>query len=380
MILTSGQEKGLKIAVERYKNKEPYTVIAGPAGSGKSSLVRFIIDTVDIPEEQVVYIAYTGKASLVLRNKGCENSLTAHKLLYHAKEKPDGTYEFKPKKYLDGNYKIIVLDECSMLPEEMWELLLSHKVHVLALGDNEQLPPVSGDSKILDHPHVILDEIVRQALDSPIIRLSVDIRAGKWLEYGGVKECRVIPQEKVTDRLLLGADQILCGKNITRHYLNERLRKIKYGDQYANFPLNEDKVICLRNEWNVIGSGGDPLVNGMIGTINNIQLLENDNLYKPKMIADFSSDSNGIYRNLHMDYKIFTEKETTVNKDNWMQYPKNLRAYEFDYGYAVTVHKFQGSEAEKVIVYDEWLGDKDYHRRWLYTAVTRSSKMLVVVK
>lgn len=380
MILTSGQEKGLKIAVERYKNKEPYTVIAGPAGSGKSSLVRFIIDALDIPEEQVVYIAYTGKASLVLRNKGCENSLTAHKLLYHAKEKPDGTYEFKPKKYLDGNYKIIVLDECSMLPEEMWELLLSHKVHVLALGDNEQLPPVSGDSKILDHPHVILDEIVRQALDSPIIRLSVDIRAGKWLEYCGVKECRVIPQEKVTDRLLLGADQILCGKNITRHYLNERLRKIKYGDQYANFPLNEDKVICLRNEWNVIGSGGDPLVNGMIGTINNIQLLENDNLYKPKMIADFSSDSNGIYRNLHMDYKIFTEKETTVNKDNWMQYPKNLRAYEFDYGYAVTVHKFQGSEAEKVIVYDEWLGDKDYHRRWLYTAVTRSSKMLVVVK
>lgn len=380
MILTAGQEKGLKIAVERYKNKEPYTVIAGPAGSGKSSVVRFIIDALEIPEEQVVYIAYTGKASLVLRNKGCENSCTAHKLLYHAKEKPDGTYEFKPKKYLDGNYKIIVLDECSMLPEEMWELLLSHKVHVLALGDNEQLPPVSGDSKILDHPHVVLDEVVRQALDSPIIRLSVDIRTGKWLEYGGTKECRVIPQEKVTDRLLLGADQILCGKNITRHCLNERLRKIKFGDQYSNMPLNGDKVICLRNEWNALSSDDDPLVNGMIGTINNIQLSEDDKLYKPKMTADFISDSNGTYHNLHMDYKIFTEKETTVNKDNWMQYPKNLRAYEFDYGYAVTTHKFQGSEAEKVVVYDEWLGDRDYHRRWLYTAATRSSKMLVVVK
>ena len=380
MILTAGQEKGLRIAVERYKNKEPYTVIAGPAGSGKSSVVRFIIDALKVPEEQVVYIAYTGKASLVLRNKGCENSCTAHKLLYHAKEKPDGTYEFKPKKYLDGNYKIIVLDECSMLPEEMWELLLSHKVHVLALGDNEQLPPVSGDSKILDHPHVVLDEVVRQALDSPIIRLSVDIRAGKWLAYGGTKECRVIPQEKVTDRLLLGADQILCGKNITRHCLNERLRKIKFGDQYSNMPLNGDKVICLRNEWNALSSDDDPLVNGMIGTINNIQLSEDDKLYKPKMTADFISDSNGTYHNLHMDYKIFTEKETTVNKDNWMQYPKNLRAYEFDYGYAVTTHKFQGSEAEKVVVYDEWLGDRDYHRRWLYTSVTRASKMLVVVK
>ena len=89
MILTKGQEKGLKVAVERYRNHEPYTVIAGPAGSGKSSLVKFIIDALNLPEDKVVYITYTGKASLVLRNKGCENAITAHKLLYHAKEKPD---------------------------------------------------------------------------------------------------------------------------------------------------------------------------------------------------------------------------------------------------------------------------------------------------
>lgn len=379
MILTNGQEQGMKIAIQRYKNKEPYTVITGPAGSGKTSLVRFIIDALNIPEHKVVYIAYTGKASLVLRNKGCYNSLTAHKLLYHAKEKPDGTYEFKPKSRLDDDYKVIVLDECSMLPEEMWLLLLSHGVHVLALGDREQLPPISGDSKILDHPHVVLDEIVRQALDSPIIRLSVDIREGKWIEYGGPKECRIIPKDNISDKLLIGADQILCGKNITRHCLNEKLRRIKFGERYSHTPLDGDKVICLKNEWNSVGSNGDPLVNGMIGTISNIK-LQKSSLYNPKMVADFTSDSNGDYHSLHMDYKIFTEKEATVNKDNWMMYPKNSRAYEFDYGYAVTVHKFQGSEAEKVIVYDEWIGDAEFHRRWLYSAVTRSSKMLVVAK
>ena len=379
MVLTNGQEQGVKIAVQRYKNKEPYTVITGPAGSGKTSLVRFIIDALNIPEYKVAYIAYTGKASLVLRNKGCYNSLTAHKLLYHAKEKPDGTYEFKPKSRLDDDYKVIVLDECSMLPEEMWLLLLSHGVHVLALGDREQLPPISGDSRILEHPHVILDEIVRQALDSPIIRLSVDIREGKWIEYGGPKECRIMPKDNISDKLLIGADQILCGKNITRHCLNEKLRMIKFGERYSNTPLDGDKVICLKNEWNLVGSNGDPLVNGMIGTISNIR-LQKSSLYNPKMVSDFTSDSNGDYHSLHMDYKIFTEKETTVNKDNWMMYPKNQRAYEFDYAYAVTVHKYQGSEAEKVIVYDEWLGDADYHRKWLYTAVTRSSKMLVVAK
>jgi exodeoxyribonuclease-5 len=379
MTLTKGQEQGLKIAVERYRRREPYTVIAGVAGAGKSTLVQFIIDALKLREEDVVYIAYTGRASLVLRNKGCANAITAHKLLYRSKEKPDGTYQFIPKAFLDYKYKMIVLDEASMLPEEMWQLLLSHKIHVLALGDAEQLPPVQGNSTILNAPHVVLHEVVRQALDSPIIRLSVDIREGKWIEYGGPKECRVMSEEQVSDKLLAGADQVLCGKNITRHCLNERMRHIQFGERYVDKPLNGDKVICLKNEWSVLGSNDEPLVNGMIGTINNVS-LHDGKFYKPEMIADFKSDNDGLYRRLQMDYKIFTEKETTVNKDNWMQFPKNIRAYEFDYGYAVTVHKFQGSEAEKVVVYDEWLGDRDFHRKWLYTAVTRASKMLVVVK
>jgi exodeoxyribonuclease-5 len=238
---------------------------------------------------------------------------------------------------------------------------------------------VSGNSTILDNPHVVLDEIVRQALDSPIIRLSADIRNGQYLEYGGPKECRVIPSNKVSDKLLIGADQILCGKNITRHCLNERLRKIMFGEQYAAHPLEGDKVICLKNEWGVIGSNGEPLVNGAIGTISNIRFQEG-RLYKTEMIADFTSDNGGFYKDLKMDYKIFTEKESTVNKDNWMMFPKNERAYEFDFAGAITIHKSQGSQFDKVIVYDEWLGDAEFHRKLLYTGITRARKMLVVVK
>lgn len=379
MILTNGQEKGLRIAVERYKANKPYTVIAGYAGTGKSTLVQFIIDVLGVHEDDVVYVAYTGKASLVLKNKGCDNTMTAHRLLYYAKEKPDRTYEFKPKKSLEHDYKIIVLDECSMLPQEMWELLLSHHVHVIALGDPGQLPPIDGISTILDHPHVMLDEVVRQAQDNPIIRLSMDIRAGKWIDYGGPKECRIISQEQVSDKLLLGADQILCGKNITRHVLNDRMRKIKFGEECSSSPVDNDKIICLHNEWQVLGSNEEPLVNGMIGTVSNIE-LHKDRMYNPKMIANFTSDNGGFYESLHMDHKIFTDKETTINKDNWWKYKNVPKAYEFDYGYAITVHKFQGSEAEKVIVFDEWLGDRDYHCKWLYTAATRSSKMLVIVK
>ena len=97
MILTNKQEQGLKIAVERYKNREPWTCISGFAGTGKSTLIKFIIAALNIPPEQVCYVAYTGKAAQVLKQKGCPNPITAHKLLYKAKPMPNGTYKFVPK-------------------------------------------------------------------------------------------------------------------------------------------------------------------------------------------------------------------------------------------------------------------------------------------
>ena len=135
MILTKKQEEGLKIAIERYKNKEPYTCIAGYAGTGKSTLVKFIVSALNIDPEDVCYVAYTGKASLVLKEKGCPNAMTAHRLLYQSFPKKDGTFFHKVKRPLDHNYKLIIVDEISMLPQQMWELLLTHHIHVIALGD-----------------------------------------------------------------------------------------------------------------------------------------------------------------------------------------------------------------------------------------------------
>ena len=133
--LTNKQEEALKLAVARYMMGMPYTVIAGYAGAGKSTLVKFIISALNIPEEEVAYVAYTGKAANVLKNKGCPNATTAHKLLYHAKQTKNGNYIFSPKRVLDKQYKLIVVDEVSMLPQELWYQLLSHGVYILAMGD-----------------------------------------------------------------------------------------------------------------------------------------------------------------------------------------------------------------------------------------------------
>ena len=125
LILTSKQQLGLKIAIERYKNKEPYTCIAGFAGTGKSTLIKFIVEALGLDvEKDVAYCAFTGKAATVLQQKGCQNATTIHKLLYKAKPMPNGTYSFIPKPFGTLGYKALIIDEVSMVPRPMWELLL----------------------------------------------------------------------------------------------------------------------------------------------------------------------------------------------------------------------------------------------------------------
>ena len=133
MVLTPKQEEALKLAVNRYNVGMPYTVIAGYAGAGKSTLVKFIVSALGFEEDDIAYVAYTGKAANVLKQKGCPNAMTAHKLLYYAKRNPNGTYKFSPRTTLEHNYKLIVVDEISMLPNELWELLLSHSIRTTFL-------------------------------------------------------------------------------------------------------------------------------------------------------------------------------------------------------------------------------------------------------
>ena len=183
MELTTKQKEGLEIAVRRYKEHKKYTCVAGYAGTGKSTLISFIIDALGVDKDnEVCYVAFTGKAATVLRAKGCANATTAHRLLYYARPKADGGFIFikRPKEEFK-HLKVIVVDEVSMLPKEMWELLLSRGVYVLATGDPGQLPPIDPDTDnhVLDEPHIFLDEIMRQAQDSEIIRLSMWVREGR---------------------------------------------------------------------------------------------------------------------------------------------------------------------------------------------------------
>lgn len=389
MTLTTKQEEGLKIAIERYKNHEPWTCIAGYAGTGKSTLVKFIVNALDIDEDYVCYIAYTGKAAKVLREKGCPNAMTAHRLLYQSFPRADGTFYHKIKRPLDWPYKLIIVDEISMLPKEIWELLLSHKIHVICLGDPFQLPPIGEDNQVLYNPHIFLDEIMRQAQESEIIRLTMDIRNGKSLSLFKGNEVQVIDQKDMVGGMYGWADQIIVAKNITRRDVNTGMRKMLF-DVEDNTPVEGDKIICLRNDWETVTEAGDVLVNGTIGTLSNIRFNHNHPFLKPQMIADFLPDDytdldvqtsphDLYFRDLNIDYKLLTTGEPTVTEKNFKRFPKQFRPLTFDYGYCITCHKAQGSEYDKVLVLEEFLRGND-HDRWLYTAATRAKEKLVIVR
>ena len=335
-------------------------------------MVQYIIKELNIPENNIAYVAYTGKAALVLKNKGCPGATTAHKLLYHTTELPDGTFKHTPKLKPDKQLKLIVVDEVSMLEKEQWNILMGWGIHVICLGDPFQLPPIGEDNGVLQHSHIFLDEVMRQAQDSEIIRLSMDIRAGKPLALFKGKDVRIVPKDTISDRLISTADIVLCGKNATRYYLNQRIRRVVWGEQYKDEPIEGDKIICLKNYWNK----GD-LANGLIGKIDCIT-KNSDFILKTKLMADFETDDD-YFGNLSMDYQLFVDGKPLVNQDNWKMYPKEIRPMEFDYAYSITVHKSQGSEYGKVVLFNEYLGrDREQYLRWLYTGVTRSSEKLVI--
>lgn len=392
MILTRKQEEGLKIAVERYHSREPWTCIAGYAGSGKSTLIKFIIQALDVEPEEVAYVAFTGKAATVLKQKGCANAVTAHKLLYKSIPKSDGKYIFKPKLALDEDYKVIVVDEVSMLPKTMWDLLLSHKIYVLAMGDPEQLPPINKDEDnlVLSKPHVFLDEIMRQAQESEIIQLSMHIREGKPLStfQCNQQQVQILSPKDLVQGVYEWPDQILCGTNAKRNEINNIIRSL---NGYSLEPMIDDKIISLKNHWEVYSKNENPLTNGAIGNITNIR---KETISVPRyiyskpidvLVVDFKNEEDDAYSNICIDYKALVTGEKTLSpkQEFLMNRSKILpeAPYEFAYGYAITTHKAQGSEWDNVLVFEERFPfDVFEHRRWLYTAVTRASKKLVIVR
>ena len=393
MILTKCQERGLKIAIERYRQGYKFTTISGYAGSGKTTLVRFIVEALNISEDRVCYCAFTGKAAEVLRKKGNKNACTLHKLLYESIPKPTGGFFRKPKQTLD--YDIIIADEISMIPKSLMELLFKHQVYVICLGDPFQLPPIDKDedNHLLDNPHIFLDEIMRQEEDSEIIQLTMKIRNQEPIDYFNGNEVKIIPYSDLNTGVLQWGDQILTATNAKRQAINNQMRALQ---GRTGEPVDGDKIICLRNYWDDSSLNGDALINGTIGILQNSfqtwreipRFVQSDIRKFDVLVGDLViPETNDIYQMTEMDRQMIITGEKCCDWRLSYKLGKLRPKYgeivpkEFTYAYAITTHKSQGSEWPKVVVLEEKFPfDKVEHARWLYTACTRSSEKLVLVR
>jgi exodeoxyribonuclease V len=207
--LTPDQTAAIRGAVAWYReHQKPYFQISGLAGTGKTSIIRYIIDDLGLDERDLVlYGAYTGKAARVLSNKGL-NAETLHSLCYRLVSSSKGQMTWKLNENSPiANAALLVVDECSMLNDDLLNDILSFGTPVIFLGDHGQLPPIEGRSRLtIEKPDAILEKIHRQAADNPIIRIAHDIRAGKIIRCGDYGTVRKIRRRELDTQQLLATD------------------------------------------------------------------------------------------------------------------------------------------------------------------------------
>lgn len=377
----------------------------GYAGTGKTTLAKHLAEGVD---GDVQFGAFTGKAASVLRSKGCHNATTIHSMIYHSRDKStsylrelEEELEKLEKQLQDKGERIdehpmvtrlrrdiadeqknasqplfvlnplapvkdaslIVIDECSMVNAQMGEDLLSFGVKVLVLGDPAQLPPVGGAGYFTENvrPNVMLTEIHRQAEDSAIIRLATQVRLGSPIPVGEWGPGTVVHPEgtKLSTEEMLSYDQVLVGRNATRRAANSKFRKLHgFHDKY---PEEGDRLVCLRNNHDI------GLLNGSIFYVTDVEGVMDCKVHMSVRPEDD-----------HSSLEVAAHEQPFFGES--IPFYERSEAQEFDFGYALTCHKAQGSQWKSVCIFDESFCFRKDSQRWLYTAITRAAEKVTVVR
>lgn len=347
---------------------DPVFRLFGFAGTGKTTLARKLAEDVG---GTVLYAAFTGKAALQLRKKGCEGASTIHSLIYKPQVcEQTGEASFVLNKDCElASASLLIVDEVSMVDEQTARDLLRFGKKILVLGDPAQLPPVKGEGFFINaEPDVMLTEVHRQAQDNPITRMSMDIREGRGLLPGSYGESLIVRRRDIRGdhlrELVLSADQLLCGLNRTRAAFNTRIRNLKgLGSADDDWqPAVGDRLICLRN------NREKHLFNGGLWKVKQV----GHQLKHFEMVAVSEDEERAPAR-------IRVRKEFFNGTEGQLDWRLRRESDEFTYGWAITCHKSQGSEWPNVIVFDESGAFREAQANWLYTAVTRAAEKVTVV-
>lgn len=380
--LSLQQKQAIDSILGWYKDpKLQFLTLGGYAGTGKTTLMGYLTNLLHKDRKlRIAFCSFTGKASRVLNRKlldvkalGAKDYIgTIHRLIYKAiVDDNDNVIGWEKLPLEDFKYDLIVVDEASMVTQDIWRDLLSFQVPILAVGDHGQLPPISGKFNLMESPNLKLEEIYRQEENNPIIKVSEIAR-----KYGSIPYQEFSPvvkklnkqdpdtQSDIGDMFESIDDNtmILCGYNRTRVNLNKSIRQMHF--ESPN-PQVGDRVICLKN------NRLEDIYNGMTGTILMIDREGNEEISYYDAEIDLDYEDMPFYGRISMEQFNATElMDKGVEGVNY-----------FDFGYALTVHKAQGSQARRVILFEERFAkmDDDTFRKWLYTGVTRAEEELYII-
>jgi ATP-dependent exoDNAse (exonuclease V) alpha subunit len=331
------QEAALKAVMQWYRTGAMQVFrLDGYAGTGKTTLARDFAEGI---KGQVAFAAFTGKAAHVMRGKGCSNATTIHSLIYRLeKEDENGNPIFiiNPDSYARRT-QLIVIDEVSMVNGTIGRDLLRFGVPTIVIQDPAQLSPVEGEGFFTTgEPDFMLTEIHRQARDNPIIQMATTVREGGRLAVGNYGASRVVA---LSDYDRVASDQILVGRNATRRNINSGMREGR-----GMYPRDGDKLVCLRNDYR------KGFLNGSLWIVQQV-IKASDN---GPIVLCVVPEENGTAVTVTTHAGFFNGRA-----------PPDSREYvEFDYGYALTVHKAQGSQWDTVVLHDESFYFREHSRRW----------------
>lgn len=406
MSLNKEQDEALVKINEWLKDPNKWEFrLGGYAGTGKTFLLQHFINSY---EGNVTCCTPTGKAAAVLSIKLNGHSVqTIHSLLYRPVQVTDQDValyqsmldaepenEVIQKMLADAKAKmkvgqvgfiqkdehgiqpgqLLIVDESSMVTAKMYDDIKATKCKALFVGDPGQLPPVKGgDWFIKGDFGYILQDAQRQALDSPILRLALAIRTGAVVKADyQFDNCRIVDKDDFDKGEWDHYQQVLTGKNFTRHSINRFMRTRKFGKEANHLPYADEKMAFQKNE----DRGGINITNGLQFLTASDYRYDDD---KDQYLIDV--DFDGIKLE-DMPFHDFHCRANYNDKLVDIEWRLKTKLREIDYAYAITVHKSQGSEWESVILADDSMNkkDTDFRRRWVYTAVTRAKNRLVWIK
>ena len=422
--VSDAQAKAISIIRDWYLNRcheQQILRVFGYAGTGKTTITNIAMQALGLEPMTpgglggVLFAAFTGKAVLVMTRKGTP-AQTIHSLIYRVSEatpeeiarvteelaalrrdlprigvaersfaeaqiaqlklRLDHIHEpqfvLNPQSDL-RDADLLVLDEVSMVGKKMADDLLAFGKPILVLGDPGQLPPV-GDEGFFTQavPDVMLTEVHRQAADSPILQLATMARHGHDIPFGAFDDnVWKMSRHDVTPAQLLRGGQVICGTNAMRRRLNMAMKQA--AGFAGDYPTGAgEKIICLRNRHDL------GLINGMFLTLSAVRPHpHNPRAFRAEIQTEDGAAIGGeqdFWRGEYDDHVVF---DPNRNRHEWSV---RRGLVESSWGYAITCHKAQGSQYPTVIVVDDGFGHSaEARKQWLYTAITRAERGLLIL-